>query len=89
MATSMISQLGVFEFVKKGDFIAPLQLPKSRFGKRRCYLGIAALTHDTSVSLVDSDSGEILYAQSEERFSNVKHDSGFPIGCVKIGLSWI
>jgi carbamoyltransferase len=86
MATSMISQLGVFEFVKKGDFIAPLQLPKSRFGKRRCYLGIAALTHDTSVSLVDSDSGEILYAQSEERFSNVKHDSGFPIGCVKIAI---
>jgi len=65
MAISMTSQLGVFEFVKQGDCISPLPLSKSRFGKRRCYLGIAALTHDTSVSIVDSDSGEILYAQSE------------------------
>ena len=82
----MISQLGVFEFVKQGNYISPLLLSRSRFGKRRCYMGIAALTHDTSVSIVESDSGEILYAQSEERFSNVKHHSGFPIGCIKTAM---
>jgi carbamoyltransferase len=45
-------------------------------------LGIGALTHDTSAALVASTDGEVLYASAEERLSNEKHDSHFPIGTI-------
>jgi carbamoyltransferase len=39
-------------------------------------LGINSAWHDSSVALVDD--GRVLFAAGEERFSRVKHDSGFP-----------
>jgi carbamoyltransferase len=51
-------------------------------GRARAVLGIGALTHDTSAALVCRESGTVLYASPEERLSNVKHDSHFPIGSV-------
>jgi carbamoyltransferase len=41
-------------------------------------LGISVFGHDSSCALVDASSGDILYALTEERFSNMKHDGGFP-----------
>ncbi|MBL6974492.1 MAG: carbamoyltransferase [Deltaproteobacteria bacterium] len=45
-------------------------------------LGISAFYHDSAVALIRD--GEILYAAQEERFTRVKHDSGFP----HQALSW-
>lgn len=45
-------------------------------------IGIGALTHDTSAALVRDEDGSVLYAVSEERLSNVKHDSRFPSGAL-------
>ena len=47
-------------------------------------LGISLAGHDSSASLINSETGEILYALSEERFSNIKHDGGFPVACIKL-----
>ena len=47
-------------------------------------LGIAYFGHDSSVSLIDSTNNNILYCLTEERFSNKKHDSGLPVGCLDI-----
>jgi carbamoyltransferase len=46
-------------------------------------VGISAFGHDASAALVEAHSGEILFAISEERLSNVKHDSRFPIGSIR------
>jgi carbamoyltransferase len=51
-------------------------------GRRPAVLGVGALTHDTSAALVCSQTGNVLYASPEERLSNVKHDSRFPIGSI-------
>lgn len=45
-------------------------------------IGIGALTHDTSAALVRNDDGAVVFAVAEERLSNVKHDSRFPIGSI-------
>jgi carbamoyltransferase len=45
-------------------------------------LGIGALSHDSAASLVDNQDGNILFATAEERLSNIKHDSRFPIGSI-------
>ena len=45
-------------------------------------LGIGALGHDSAASLVDNQVGNVLFATAEERLSNVKHDSRFPIGSI-------
>ena len=47
-------------------------------GERALILGISVFGHDSSCALVDVASGDILYALTEERFSNLKHDGGFP-----------
>ena len=47
-------------------------------------LGISAFYHDSAaVILVD---GEIIAAAQEERFSRIRHDSGFPVKAVKYVL---
>lgn len=47
-------------------------------------LGISAYYHDsTAVILVD---GKIVAAAQEERFSRIRHDSGFPVNAVKYVL---
>ena len=45
---------------------------------RALILGISVFGHDSSCALIDAASGDILYALTEERFSNLKHDGGFP-----------
>lgn len=51
-------------------------------GRRPALLGVGALTHDTSAALVCAATGDVLYASPEERLSNTKHDSRFPIGTI-------
>lgn len=46
--------------------------------KRGLILGLSVFGHDSSCALVDGNTGKIIYALTEERFSNVKHDGGFP-----------
>ena len=46
-------------------------------------LGISAFGHDTASCLVHKSSGEVIYAAAEERLTNIKHDSHFPIGTIK------
>lgn len=46
--------------------------------ERALILGVSVFGHDSSCALVDAASGDILYALTEERFSNLKHDGGFP-----------
>ena len=45
-------------------------------------LGLCIFGHDSSAALVDAQTGKILLALTEERFSNVKHDGGFPAACL-------
>ncbi len=44
-------------------------------------LGISAFYHDSSAALIKD--GEIISAVQEERFTRIKHDSGFPIQSIK------
>jgi carbamoyltransferase len=46
-------------------------------------LGVSTLGHDAATALVDADSGEILYAIAEERLTNLKHTSRFPIASLR------
>ena len=50
--------------------------------RKPAVLGVGALTHDTSAALVGAATGSVLYASPEERLSNTKHDSRFPIGTI-------
>lgn len=45
-------------------------------------LGLSILSHDTSAALVSESSLDIIFASAEERFSNIKHDSGFPLDAI-------
>ncbi|HCI53984.1 MAG TPA: hypothetical protein DE312_11840 [Gallionella sp.] len=55
----------------------------ARSGLPQAIIGIGALTHDTSAALVSLETGKVIYAVAEERLSNVKHDSRFPIGAIE------
>jgi carbamoyltransferase len=44
-------------------------------------LGISAFYHDSAACLIRD--GEILAAAQEERFTRIKHDSGFPVHAIK------
>lgn len=66
---------------------------KSRLGSlaensQPAILGLSILAHDTSAALVSEISQKVLFASAEERFSNIKHDSGFPLdsisNCIEI-----
>ena len=83
----LLTRVGVSEFKRSIHAIPPLEISRIKTGSRACYLGVGAFTHDTSVSIVDCNSGMILFALSEERLSNKKHDSGFPIGCIKKAMA--
>jgi len=58
-------------------------------GEAALVLGISVFGHDSSCALVDATSGDILYAMTEERFSNVKHDGGFPTASLALLLERI
>jgi carbamoyltransferase len=45
-------------------------------------LGINAFGHDAAAVIVDSETGNVIYASTEERLTNVKHDWHFPIGSI-------
>jgi carbamoyltransferase len=47
-------------------------------------LGISAYYHDAAAALIDD--GDIVAAAQEERFTRVKHDSGFPAHAVRFCL---
>jgi carbamoyltransferase len=49
-------------------------------------LGISAYYHDAAAALIDD--GEIVAAAQEERFTRVKHDSGFPTHAVDFCLKF-
>jgi carbamoyltransferase len=49
-------------------------------------LGISAYYHDAAAALIDG--GEIVAAAQEERFTRVKHDSGFPTHAVEFCLKF-
>ncbi|MBO9637942.1 MAG: carbamoyltransferase [Siphonobacter aquaeclarae] len=49
-------------------------------------LGISAFYHDSAAALIDS--GEIIAAAQEERFTRKKHDPGFPANAVKFCLEY-
>lgn len=45
-------------------------------------LGISIFGHDSSGTLLNGNSGDVLYALTEERFSNLKHDGEFPVAVI-------
>ena len=47
-------------------------------------LGISAFYHDSAACLIKDD--EIIAAAQEERFTRIKHDSGFPNNAIKYCL---
>ena len=47
-------------------------------------LGISAFYHDSAACLIKD--GNILSAAQEERFTRIKHDSGFPINAIQFCL---
>ena len=47
-------------------------------------LGISAYYHDSAVCLIND--GDIVAAAQEERFTRIKHDSGFPANAIKYCL---
>ena len=49
-------------------------------------LGISAYYHDAAAALIDG--GEIIAAAQEERFTRIKHDSGFPAHAVGFCLKF-
>lgn len=50
---------------------------------RKLILGLSIFGHDSSATLIDCNNGKVLYALTEERFSNIKHDGKFPAACIK------
>jgi len=56
-------------------------------GTRAAILGVGAFVHDTATCLIDSATGQVLYALAEERLTNVKHDSKFPIGTARQAMA--
>jgi carbamoyltransferase len=46
-------------------------------------LGLSIFGHDTSACIVDSDTLQVLYAVAEERLTNFKHSSRFPVGSIQ------
>lgn len=49
-------------------------------------LGISALYHDSAACIIHN--GEILAAAQEERFTRLKHDSGFPVNAIRFCLDY-
>ena len=47
-------------------------------------LGISCFYHDSAAAIIDD--GKIIAAAEEERFSRIKHDSGFPVHAIKFCL---
>ncbi|MCC7338674.1 MAG: hypothetical protein IT422_26565 [Pirellulaceae bacterium] len=51
-------------------------------------LGVGAFGHDSAAALIDGDSGAALFAITEERLSNTKHDWRFPVGAIHDCLTY-
>ena len=52
-------------------------------------VGISAHYHDSAFSILDAESGKLLFAESEERFTRTKGDSSFPKMAIQEGLEYI
>ena len=48
-------------------------------------LGVSAFYHDSAAALIRD--GEIIAAAQEERFTRIKHDSGFPTNAIQFALA--
>ena len=48
-------------------------------------IGISCFYHDSAAALIKN--GEIVSAVQEERFTRIKHDSGFPINAIRYCLN--
>ncbi len=51
-------------------------------------LGLAAFGHDSAAALIDGRTGSALFAITEERLSNTKHDWRFPVGAIHDCLNY-
>ena len=60
------------------DVVSEQERSLAQTDEKALVLGVSVFGHDSSCALVDAMSGEVLYALTEERFSNKKHDGGFP-----------
>lgn len=49
-------------------------------------LGVSAFYHDSAAAIIQD--GKIIAAAQEERFTRVKHDSGFPVNAIKFCLKY-
>lgn len=56
---------------------------------RRLIAGISAHYHDSAFALIDADTGQLVFAESEERFSRIKGDSSFPVLAIEKGLKYV
>ena len=45
-------------------------------------LGLNAFGHDSAAAIIDSQTGQVVFAVAEERLSNQKHDWHYPIGAI-------
>jgi len=52
-------------------------------------LGVNKYSHDTSICILDADSGNILFTQAKERISSRKHDGGSVTNLLQYGLESI
>lgn len=52
-------------------------------------VGISANYHDSAFSILDAETGKLLFAESEERFTRIKGDSRFPNMAIQEGLKFI
>jgi len=50
---------------------------------KSAFLGVSTLGHDAATALVDAATGQVLYAIAEERLTNLKHTSRFPIASLR------
>ncbi|MGC2781402.1 MAG: carbamoyltransferase N-terminal domain-containing protein, partial [Bradyrhizobium sp.] len=55
---------------------------------RSAIIGVSAFVHDTAACLIDAADGRVLHASAEERLTNAKHDSRFPIGALRQAIAW-
>src|SRR5476649_1591285 len=63
--------------------LRPQRFRSKNYLMKSAILGISALGHDSAAALVDADSGAVLYAIAEERLTNQKHASRFPIASIR------
>lgn len=78
----MRSTLELLDFSKEELNFFAAKISNLSKNSRPAKLGLSILAHDTAAALVSEMSGDVIFASAEERFSNIKHDSGFPLDAI-------